>query len=172
MTTKSTKNRRRYDTEHHLRSAVIGLTAVLFAVSIYTYHYVGASRNDANNAERQPSTLNRLTDLSDTPMDSRVLSGTIKEFSDTRRMVVRSTIVRNGQASQRSYLVTVNGSTKIITVDQSSTMRPGETVAFLDPIRRTADRNAILAGRTVNITTLQSIDGREPLTAQTVEIVL
>lgn len=172
MAIKKRNHRGRIDAEHHLRSAVIGLAAIFFAVSIYTYHYIGTPRVNSKAEALQPATLSKLTDLSDTPMDARTLTGTVKEFSGANRMVVRSTIVRNGQTSKRSYLVTVLATTKIITIDIPSQIRPGETSINQDPIRRTADRNAILTGRTVNITTLQSIDGQAPLDAQTVEIML
>lgn len=144
---------------HHLTTTVVGLTAVLGALSIYSLIYLNAPVNQPSRLSTRVAAAT-TTALPEVLPTARSLTGTIRTFSGSRLMVSTVSPV-NGSLRERLVTVRLTPSTTITVVD----------AGHIDQRRTTVTRRRITPGSFIEVVSSVPIGQASTVVAERVDII-
>lgn len=150
-------------TNHHLGTIVIGLTAVLLALGIYTFLYAQKPVAPATtHASDSLTSQHAAMILPDSPTGTTSVTGSIEDLTGRTQLVVTVRTITNGTAETHRYLVNYTKQTPTYTL----TLNPTTTA-----VGKTSTSTASLKiGTPVQILTTETIGTVTPLTAREIDI--
>ncbi|MFH0828922.1 MAG: hypothetical protein V1907_01965 [Candidatus Kerfeldbacteria bacterium] len=154
---------------HHLFSLVVAFTAILAALSIYTYMYTHQSKSSDRNAEVGTDVLSGGT-LPDTPTDSLTITGTVKDNANKDFFTVRMMLVVNGVATERYVRVNLTNGTLFYALGPIPTTVASVRGALPQRTKTTIARTQVAAGSSVQITIPQPLSENASPTALEVDV--
>lgn len=171
MSTHKTHHRRHLrhaeDGNHHLASAVIGLTAIFLALGIYAVVYANRPKTASNTNLQAATPVPAANQAPTTPTGRTSFVGVVREVNNNR-LTIRTSVTAGDTTSELLILTTVTPTTDIgllgelqLVVTNSPDQSRTRTPATLSDLK---------VGTGVEVFSLETIDGQTAVTAAKIDI--
>lgn len=155
------------DGNHHLASAVIGLTAIFLALGIYAVIYANRPKAASNTNLQVTTPAATANQTPTTPTGRTSFVGVVRETNDNR-LTIRTSVTAGETTSELLILTTVTPTTNIGRLGELQlivTDNPNQART-----RTPATLSDLTVGTGVEVFSLETIDGQTAVTAAKVDI--
>jgi len=147
---------------HRLSAIVILLTAVLLALSIYTFVYSRRSAISSTGDTTRTNAATAAATLPDTVSGAGSFTGTIQSVRGQHQMIVATVVITNGTPTTKTLIVNYTNQTTIKTYSYAQ--------GSSEVLQTASDTSALMTDVHVQVRTKETIGSTSPLTALEIDI--
>lgn len=162
------RSKSRTPPHHPLAIITVLLTAILLSLGIYTYSY---SRNlNAPATVIQTKTVRAAAILPDTPEQTTILAGMVREASGNGYLTIQTSPVVDGMTTDRLIRVNLTNDTRYYILSPLPTEIADPHGSLPQRVRTKAPTTNLAIGATIQITAKDPVSGNTVPTAREIDI--